>query len=328
MPYTHLADSERDRLQIFLDKGHKIQDIATLLSRHRSTIYRELARNRTGNLYISGKAHIKAHHRRQQSCVSTKINDTVLMKKVLRRLQDDHSPEQIAGRLKLEYPSNSKFHISHETIYQYVYACIRNGDDALRQHSRHSHIQRRKRLCGKDKRGIIPGRTLIDRRPAIVERKSRRGDWEGDTIEGAKKRGYIATFVDRKSKFLTACTLRHKSANELLRGARLAFRKIPHSKRKTMTVDNGKEFASHFQLRALLKLRVFFAHPYHSWERGLNEHTNGLLRQYFPKNMPLDMVKQNELEQIVRKINNRPRKSLGYRTPREVFFNLPVALQN
>ena len=328
MPYTHLADTERDRLQIFLDKGHKIQDIATQLSRHRSTIYREIARNRSGNFYISGKAHVKAHNRRQQSCVRTKIDDAALMKKVRSRLQNDHSPEQIAGRLKLEYPSNSKFHVSHETIYKYVYTCIRNGDDALRQHLRHSHIQRRKRLSSRDKRGIIPGRTLIDSRPAIVERKSRRGDWEGDTIEGAKKRGYIATFVDRKSKYLTASALRFKTAQELLRGACRAFRKIPPSLRKTMTIDNGKEFASHFQLRDLLGLRVFFAHPYHSWERGLNEHTNGLLRQYFPKNMPLDKVTQNELEQIVRKINNRPRKALGYRTPREVFFNLPVALQN
>ena len=328
MPYTHLADTERDRLQIFLDKGHKIQDIASQLSRHRSTIYRELARNRSGNCYISGKAHAQAHDRRQKACIRTKMDNAVLMEKVRNRFERDHSPEQIAGRLKLEYPANSKFHVSHETIYRYVYECIRNGDTALRHHLRHSHIHRRKRLSCKDKRGIIPGRTLIDSRPAIVDKKSRRGDWEGDTIEGAKKRGYIATFVDRKSKLLTASVIRHKSAQELLRGACRAFRKIPRALRKTMTIDNGKEFASHFQLGALLGVRVFFAHPYHSWERGLNEHTNGLLRQYFPKNMPLDKVKQNKLEQIVRKINDRPRKALGFRTPREVFFNLPVALQN
>ena len=117
MPYTHLADTERDRLQIFLDKGHKIQDIASQLSRHRSTIYRELARNRSGNCYISGKAHAQAHDRRQKACIRTKMDNAVLMEKVRNRFERDHSPEQIAGRLKLEYPANSKFHVSHETIY-------------------------------------------------------------------------------------------------------------------------------------------------------------------------------------------------------------------
>lgn len=328
MLYTHLTDNERDRLQIFLDKEKKISEIAHCMNRHRSTIYREIARNRIHAGYISGKAHAIAQKRRKTSRVSPKKEDSVLMNEVLTRLRKGHSPEQISGRLKLENPGDLRFHVSHETIYQYVYECIRNGDDSLRQHLRQSHIRRKKRLSGKDKRGVIPGRALIDTRPAIVETKSRRGDWEGDTIEGATKRGYVATFVDRKTKFLVAQKLKNKTAQELVRGACKAFKRIPKSRRKTVTVDNGKEFTLHSLLGHRLGMRIFFARPYHSWERGLNEHTNGLLRQYLPKNKPLDGVTQNELAKIVAKLNNRPRKSLGYRTPREVFFNLPVALRN
>lgn len=178
-----------------------------------------------------------------------------------------------------------------------------------------------------DRRGIIPDRVFIDSRPAIVEQKIRRGDWEGDTVEGAGKQGYVATWVDRRDKFLVAYKLTNKSAKALADGARHAFRKIPKEYRKTYTVDNGKEFAYHKELASSLGGEVYFAHPYHSWERGLNENTNGLLRQYLPKKRALTDLTKKELAKIVSKLNNRPRKSLGYRTPREAFFDLPLALQ-
>ena len=208
--------------------------------------------------------------------------------------------------------------MSHETIYQYVYAQV-HQEPELRIHLRQGQKKRRKRLSGKDKRGVIPNRTFIDERPAIVEEKSRIGDWEGDTVEGGNKKGYIATFVERKSKFLVGYTLDHKTSQGLVKKAKRAFSKIPMGYLETLTVDNGKEFANHEGLAKTTKTTMYFAHPYHSWERGLNEHTNGLLRQYFPKGMQLDNLSPQELAKVIRKINNRPRKSLGYRTPWEVF---------
>jgi IS30 family transposase len=160
-----------------------------------------------------------------------------------------------------------------------------------------------------------------------VNRKQRFGDWEADTIEGVGKKGYVATFVERKSKFLVAYPLKNKTAESFTKGAARAFRSIPETGRKTITVDNGKEFAAHKDLARILGATVYFAHPYHSWERGLNEHTNGLIRQYLPKSRTLLDLSARELARIVWRLNNRPRKSLGYRTPREVFFKQPLALQ-
>jgi len=248
------------------------------------------------------------------------------MAEIERRLKEDHSPAQIAGRLKLEHPHDPQWHVSPETIYQPVYARIRAGAD-LKAHLRHGRKKRRNRWSGKNKRGSIPDRVFIDERPSIVDRKERIGDWEGDTIEGSRKKGYVATFTERKTKFLVAYPLARKRATDLLRGAASVFQTIPEDKRKTLTVDNGKEFALHKGLSRALKAEVYFAHPYHSWERGLNEHTNGLLRQYLPKGLNLEGLTKQRLAKIVDKLNNRPRKALGYRTPREVFFNLPFALR-
>jgi IS30 family transposase len=250
-----------------------------------------------------------------------------LMREVMTRIKLDHSPEQISGRLKLDYPDDPTMHVSTETIYQAVYARIRTSDPGLRNHLRQSRKKRRKRLSGKDRRGVIPNRTFIDERPAIVKDKSRIGDWEGDTIEGATKKGYVATFVDRTTKYLVAYRLKHKTTDALVAKAKQAFAKIPEDLKETCTVDNGKEFSAHAKLASAMGVTIYFAHPYHSWERGLNEHTNGLLRQYLPKNMPLDTLTANRLVYIVKRINNRPRKSLGYKTPNEAFAVASFALR-
>jgi IS30 family transposase len=171
----------------------------------------------------------------------------------------------------------------------------------------------------KDGHGQIPDRVSIDERPKIVEEKSRMGDWEGDTVESAGKNAYIATFVDRKTKFLLAKLMPDKSAATLNHAALRAFKPIPAPRRNTLTLDNGKEFAGHKSLSQALGIDIYFAHPYHSWERGLNEHTNGLIRQYLPKKIPFNTLTQKQLDKIVDKINNRPRKVLGYLTPYEVF---------
>ena len=209
---------------------------------------------------------------------------------------------------------------------QYIYQQVSVGND-LRGYLRHAHKPRCKRKGNNSRRGIIPDRVFIDHRPAIADEKARIGDWEGDTIEGCGKKGYVATFVDRKTKFLVANKINHKTSSELVKGAIRAFKEVPRTHLKTITLDNGREFSRHKALSMSLQADVYFAHPYHSWERGLNEHTNGLLRQYIPKKMNLLNLGQKELDNFVWKLNNRPRKILGYRTPHEVFFNLPLALQ-
>ncbi len=325
MPYTHLTIDERDALQVLLSREVEVAIVARMLGRHPASLYRELARNSSHGLYISGKAQAKAKDRCKCCRPKPVRQNKPLMKCVEKLLRQECSPDEIVGRIILEQ-QHPDWHISHETIYQHVYDEAKKGND-LRPHLRQGRKHRRKRSLKKDRRGIIPDRVFIDSRPKIVERKSRRGDWEGDTMEGAKKQGYVATWVDRSKKYLVAYKLPHKAAQGLVDGAEKAFRKIPRKYRKTFTVDNGKEFANHKELSKRLGCKVYFAHPYHSWERGLNENTNGLLRQYLPKNRSLADLTDNELAKIVNKLNNRPRKSLGYRTPREAFFNLPLALQ-
>ena len=326
MSYLHFTIEERDALQAMSLIGLPIDEAARIIGKHVSSLYRELSRNRKHGYYIPRIADNQAKWRRLESKVSPVRGNKELMATVERLIKQKIAPDQVVGRIKLERKAQVGWQISHETIYQHIYDQARKGND-LRGFLRHPRKTRRKRSANKDRRGIIPDRVFIDDRPCIVERKQRRGDWEGDTIEGAGKKGYVATFVDRKTKYLVAYTIEHKSAQELVRGARKAFRAIPKALRKTVTVDNGKEFAAHERLSQILEAKVYFAHPYHSWERGLSEHTNGLLRQYLPKNRSLLDLDPKELAKIVAEINNRPRKSLGYRTPREAFFKLPLALQ-
>jgi transposase, IS30 family len=327
MSYKHFTIDERDALQVMIDHGLDKQSIARILCMDLSSIYREIDRNSQYGYYLSAKAEGIAKKRRQQSCPRPKLDNRILIQEIERCFfEQDYSPEQISGVLALHNPGDKSFHVSHETIYKHLYSQKRNLPD-LKIHFRHGHKIRRKRLSGKDKRGIIKDRKFIDARPDIVEEKTRCGDWEGDTIEGASKKGYVATFVDRKTKYLVAFPLKYKQAELIVEGAQKAFANIPTMQKMTLTVDNGKEFSRHADLGKAIGMDVYFAHPYHSWERGLNEHTNGLLRQYLPKNRSLDTLTKRELAHIVDRINNRPRKSLGYRTPFEMFYRKSFALR-
>jgi IS30 family transposase len=327
MSYNHFTIDERDALQVMIDRDLDKPSIARILNMDLSSIYREIDRNSQHGYYLSAKAEGIAKRRRQESCTKPKLGNRILIQEIERCFfEQDYSPEQISGVLALKNPGDKSFHVSHETIYQHLYSRKYALPD-IRIHFRHGHRIRRKRLSGKDKRGIIKDRIFIDDRPIIVEEKTRCGDWEGDTIEGAGKKGYVATFVDRKTKYLVAFPLKYKLAELIVEGARKAFANLPTMQKMTLTVDNGKEFSRHADLGKAVGMDVYFAHPYHSWERGLNEHTNGLLRQYLPKNQSLDTLTKRELAYIVDRLNNRPRKSLGYRTPFEMFFRKTFALQ-
>jgi len=232
---------------------------------------------------------------------------------VERLLRQDWSPEQIAGRLKLDKQPT----VSHECIYLYVYADKRRGG-TLHRHLR-SQKKQRKRYSGYIRRGQIPNRTSIDKRPQIVASKGRFGDWEADTIVGARHKGGILSVIERKSKLTRLRKLATKGAAEMKDNSIELLAPLA-AKVHTITVDNGKEFCDHELIAAGLQARVYFAHPYASWERGLNENTNGLVRQYFPKKYDFDRITHCDVQYVEDQLNNRPRKTLGYRTPNEVFF--------
>ena len=232
---------------------------------------------------------------------------------VERLLRQDWSPDQITGHLKrAKQPS-----VSHEWIYLYVYADKRRGG-TLHRHLR-SQKKQRKRYSGYIRRGQIPNRTSIDKRPKIVASKGRFGDWEVDTIVGARHKGGILSAVERKSKLIRLRKLATKGAAEMKDNTIELLAPLA-AKVHTITVDNGKEFCEHELIAAGLQARIYFAHPYSSWERGLNENTNGLVRQYFPKKYEFSRISDSDLQRVEDLLNNRPRKTLGYRTPNEVFF--------
>jgi IS30 family transposase len=218
--------------------------------------------------------------------------------------------------------------ISHECIYAWIYVDKESGGKWYKR-LRQSHRKRRKRYGSSEKRGRIVNRKGIEERPGIVDRRERIGDWEGDTIEGAKGSGYIVTCVERKSRITLLAKLPEKRAESLNQGTKRVFKKHSDILRLTLTVDNGKEFAGHEYLGKTLGVDVYFARPYHAWERGLSENTNGLIRQFIPKGMNIGNISHQFVAKIGKLLNNRPRKCLNYLTPIEVLNKSSgVALQN
>ncbi len=284
---------------------------------HKSTISRELAHNTGLRGYRAKQAHCLAIQRRQNKARPSITDQDWLRIEAL--LCQEWSPEEIGERLRLE----GHRPVSHEWIYQHVYADKRNGGDL------HTFLrcqkQRKKRYGSNDRRGKITNRIGIEQRPAIVDQKGRIGDWEGDTIIGKGHKGAIVSLVERKSIYTLLGKVERKKSDlvaDMEIRLLLPFRDRVH----TITNDNGLEFAGHQKVAAKLKADIFFAHPYASWERGLNENTNGLVRQYIPKNRTFATGTDAEIDFIMHRLNHRPRKTLGYRTPHEVFFNTQTQL--
>jgi IS30 family transposase len=311
MNYTQLAREQRYQINILKKAGHNQTYIALMVGCHKSTISRELRRNRGQKGYRHYQAGELALDRQCDAYRARIAWQT--WQQVERCLRQDWSPEQIAGWLKRERQPT----VSHEWIYLYVYADKRRGG-TLHRHLR-SQKKQRKRYSGYIRRGQIPNRTSIDKRPKIVASKGRFGDWEADTIIGARHKGGILSAVERKSKLTRLRKLATKSATEMKDNTIELLAPLA-AKVHTITVDNGKEFCEHELIAAGLQARIYFAHPYSSWERGLNENTNGLVRQYFPKKYEFSRISDSDLQRVEDLLNNRPRKTLGYRTPNEVFF--------
>jgi IS30 family transposase len=311
MNYTQLAREQRYQINVLKKAGHNQTYIAALVGCHKSTISRELRRNRGQKGYRHYQADELAYSRQCEAYRSRIAWQT--WQQVERLLRQDWSPEQITGYLKRDKQPS----VSHEWIYLYVYADKRRGG-TLHCHLR-SQKKQRKRYSGYIRRGQIPHRTSIDKRPKIVASKGRFGDWEVDTIVGARHQGGILSAVERKSKLTRLRKLATKGAAEMKDNTIELLAPLA-AKVHTITVDNGKEFCEHQLIAAGLQARIYFAHPYSSWERGLNENTNGLVRQYFPKKYEFSRISDSDLQQVENLLNNRPRKTLGYRTPNEVFF--------
>ena len=319
MKYTHLTQDERYQIHGLRARGFSGKDIAEELKRSQSAISREFKRNAIDGQWQPGRAHKTAQARRNNSCNARRVSEAD-WSAVADYIRLDCSPQQAIARLELE---GTPVAISHETVYQRIYADKRNKGDLIK-HLRCQKVYRKRYGSGKQRRGSsIKNRVSIDERPDIVTQKSRIGDWEGDTVIGKNQQGAVVTLVERFSRYTLARRVDSKRASVV--GAVITGLLKPHKAQcHTITFDNGTEFAGHATIAAQLQAAVYFAHPYHSWERGLNENTNGLLRQYHPKKTNFKHVSQAQIHRTVHKLNHRPRKCLGYRTPHEVFFGLKI----
>jgi IS30 family transposase len=316
MNYHQLTQEQRYQIYALKKTGHANTEIADVIGVHKSTVSRELQRNRGGRGYRPQQAQKLALGRRAKAMPRITTETWALVEKLL---QQEWSPEQISGRLKKE----RKVCISHEWIYQHILADKCNGGN-LYKYLRCQKPQR-KRYGTYQRRGKLLNCHSIEERPAIVNHRKRLGDWEVDTIFGKDHKQALITLTERKSRFtlLGKVSQRHAQAvQDQICQLLLPVKEKVH----TLTSDHGKEFAYHEQIAQLLQLKYYFAHPYAAWERGTNENTNGLLRQYFPKKYDLQQVSHQDLKHASSRLNFRPRKSLRFKTPFEVSFHSSVAL--
>jgi IS30 family transposase len=300
--------------------------IAKALGRHKSTISRELRRNKGIGPYDACIANGYATERRKTSRPKPKRQRPLLMRYVIDRLKLKWSPEQIACRTRIDHADNSSMYISHGTIYRHIHDDHRQKGQLYR-HLRHARRKYDKRLAPCPGRGRIPDRVSIDERPQSVKDQTHIGDWEADTVFGQKGTGCIVSLVDRKSLYFIARLIPDLKVATFNRAVLEALKAVPKALRRTITCDNGIEFSGFKELQRKLSCKVYFAHPYSAWERGINENTNGLLRQFIPRKTNLKALNPQQLEEAVQLLNNRPRKKLGFRTPAEVFSEATVALQ-
>jgi transposase, IS30 family len=313
MSYTQLTQEQRYQISALLKTEHSQTKIAADIGVNKSTISRELRRNRGQRGYRPKQAHRIAEQRRRKSVHNRITIET--WARIEEKLRQDWSPEQVSGWLK----KNKDTAVSHEWIYQYIYADKRAGGD-LHKHLR-CQKKRRKRAGDYDRRGKIPNQVSIEERPEIVEKRERLGDWEADTIIGGGKRGAIVTLVERKSRFTLLKQVARRTA-AAVEDAILDLLRPYQPSTHTITFDNGKEFANHLSIARELQANVFFAHPYSSWERGTNENTNGLIRQYFPKGSDFSSITDDQVSFVKERLNDRPRKCLDFQAPAMVFSQL------
>jgi IS30 family transposase len=312
MNYTHLTQDERYQIAILSKAGHDRSGIAQLVDRHKSTIGREMRRNRGERGYRPKQAHA-FYQARLLACENSPRIAAESWAMVDTKLAETWSPEQISGYFKV----NRQPAVSHEAIYQRIYADKRAGGTlhlALR-----CQKARKKRYGGRDRRGTIPNQVSIDKRPAVVGNRARFGDWEADLVIGAGQKQALVTINERVSRYSLITHVRFKTG-QAVSGSMISLLTPFATCVHTLTTDNGREFAQHERIAKELDADFFFAHPYSSWERGANENMNGLIREFFPKKMRFDSITKKDISAAMHYLNHRPRKCLGFKTPHEVFW--------
>ena len=335
MHYTHFTKEDRISINALKQAGLNQTQIAIQIGKNKSSICRELKRNTcsiassktgsvvcnvTGSYSYSVANNISKQRRRSANALRIKIPlNGELEKYVLKKLEISWSPQQIAGRLKIEKDSLGLAATtpSHQTIYTHIYLNRKEYKKYLRCKKGKYRRKYGTKVREKLREELIKKR--IDTRPEIIQTRSRIGDWEGDTIVGGEKTIHILTHVERKSGYLLADKAEQATKEEIQKLTIDRFKQIPKSKIKSITYDNGVQFNKYEDTEKKLKIDIYFAYPYHSWERGVNENTNGLLREYYPKKTAFKDITEKELDKVVKLINNRPRKRLNYLTPQEVF---------
>jgi len=316
MAYSHITKEQRFKIQSWLEIGMSQKDIAERLSKDESALSREISRNKNSKgKYTAGLADKASRERRKAGKRKSRklIKDKKLRRAVLSLLRKKKSLEQIAGRRKRQ----GKDYVVHETVYSYIYDYAPEWKMYLRQ--KKGRYRRRHGTKEREYTREQAKKRRIDERPANVELRAEIGHWEGDTIRGKEKTTAIATHVERVSGYGIGDKLDHATAENLKQKTVQSFARIPEDKKKTETFDNGTEFSEYELMERETGIKIFFAYPYHSWERGTNENFNGLLRQYFPKGTPFATITQKDVNRAVRELNHRPRKRLNYLTPYEVF---------
>ena len=315
MPYKHFTLEQRNELSALLRAKVKKKEIANILRKDRSTIWRERKKAETnGKYYVRKAKRLTKEKRIKANARFRKIeNDKYLRRCVVKKLKKYWSPEQIAGRWNKKH---KRKHIGKDTIYKFIYGKRKDLVKYLR--CQKGKYRRRYGTRIREKQREALKKRRIDTRPEIVEQKQRIGDWEGDTIQG-KDKEQILTHTERKSGLILADKLAVITAEETRKKTKARFKRIPREKKITMTYDNGPTFSEYELTERETGITIYFAYPYHSWERGCNENANGLLRQFFPKKTNFAAITQKDIQKAVRLLNNRPRKRLNYLTPYEVF---------
>ena len=323
-PYRRVTSHERDVIALRLAEGHRQGRIAQELSRHPATISREIRRNgyRNGG-YAANRATKKAYRAlvsRRQGKYKLEQNDR-LRRYVEKKLHLFWSPEQIANELIKEYPLDMSMRVSPETIYRYIY--VRPSGE-LRRLLRLGRLRRRKvgRPKKDEKRGKIPNMTMIDERPEEVGSRLVPGHWEGDIIKGKYNRSALGALVERTTRYTILVPLTSFDAETVRKAFAKELTNLPDDIRKTLTYDQGKEMSEHLKLTLATDMQVYFAHEGSPWERGTNENTNGLIRQFFPKGTDFATVSRKEIKRAQALLNGRPRKTLGFRKPDEVLLEV------
>lgn|SRR5208282_3367724 len=318
--YSQLAVEDRSIIAVGLEQGLSRRAIGRLLKRPVCTVSREINRNAGADSYVPQEAGDRCAGRKFRR--AKKLTDAPeLWLEVQDLMRKSWSPEQVAGMLKRMHPDDHDKHVSHETIYAHIYAYPRGGlRSELIKLLRKSHKTRKPRVRGKDRRGQLQEITPIAMRPKDIETRVVPGHWEGDLIKGKFNRSCVGTLVERTSRYLILIQLYDAKAPTVHQGFVRQMKDVPETLRKSLTYDRGKEMALHKQVAADLNLTVYFADPHAPWQRGSNENTNGLVRQYLPKGSDLSSHSQVELNAIAESLNTRPRKKLGFFTPEEIYL--------